>query len=229
MREETGVTNWSEPTNRILTAMQYRLVVPERSMEALLSSCALIYVKRGSLSVQMEIGENKTLYVCEFRQGDFISCQGLLSMAGSPLRVSAMTLTEIGYLSKPALFEFMESDSDIGKMLFEWNEDAKSIIHLRLRDLMYGGKRGALAATLMRLASNFGEPVEGGTMINVRISQEKLAQLTGVTREYVTRALKQYEQDNVLSVQRRRIIIHNPQLLKEEHKCLDCPVHLCRI
>ncbi|GAC1399898.1 MAG: hypothetical protein NVS2B8_08090 [Vulcanimicrobiaceae bacterium] len=62
---------------------------------------------------------------------------------------------------------------------------ARRILRLqkKLEELSRGGVEGRVAASLLELADDFGQPVAGGTKLDVPISQEDLARLAGTTRE----------------------------------------------
>ena len=62
---------------------------------------------------------------------------------------------------------------------------ARRIMRLqqKLEELSRGGVEARVAASLLELADDFGQPVGGGTKLDVPLSQEDLARLAGTTRE----------------------------------------------
>ena len=62
---------------------------------------------------------------------------------------------------------------------------ARRILRLqkKLEELSRGGVESRVAASLLELADDFGEPVAGGVKLDVPLSQEDLARLAGTTRE----------------------------------------------
>jgi len=86
----------------------------------------------------------------------------------------------------------------------------------RLRDA--DGKRvefaaqdvvGRLAARLVELCDRFGGPVDGGTRIDLPLTQEDLASWVGSSREAASRALQQMRGLGWLSTERRSITVHD--------------------
>jgi CRP-like cAMP-binding protein len=73
---------------------------------------------------------------------------------------------------------------------------------------------GRLARRLAELADEHGEPVDGGVLIALPLSQEELASWTGASREAVAKALAQFRSRGWLSTERRRITIHNLEALQ---------------
>lgn len=60
------------------------------------------------------------------------------------------------------------------------------------------------------LARKFGRRVEAGQLIDLRITHQELAEVLGTTRVTVTRQLKVFEQDGIISrPQRNFIVLHD--------------------
>jgi len=71
---------------------------------------------------------------------------------------------------------------------------ARRVIRLqkRLEELSRGGVQGRVAASLLELTEDFGQPVPGGTKLDVPLSQEDLARLAGTTRETCSSTVAQF-------------------------------------
>jgi CRP-like cAMP-binding protein len=70
-----------------------------------------------------------------------------------------------------------------------------------------------LVALLRRLMQDVGRPCDGGTVIDLSLSQEDLAGLIGASRESVARALCRLRADGVVSTQWRRIVVRDSAAL----------------
>lgn len=64
-----------------------------------------------------------------------------------------------------------------------------------------------VASTLLRLARQFGRREEDGVLIDMALSREDLAQLTGTNFYNVSRILRRWEQDEIVSLGRMRVVI----------------------
>lgn len=72
-----------------------------------------------------------------------------------------------------------------------------------------------LARLLLRLAESHGKPVDGGTRIDLRLSQTDLGNLIASTRESVNRQLNAWVQDGVLALARGRITVLDLDALED--------------
>jgi CRP/FNR family transcriptional regulator, cyclic AMP receptor protein len=66
---------------------------------------------------------------------------------------------------------------------------------------------GRVAARLVEMCERFGEPHEGGTRIDLPISQEELAGWTGSSREAVSKALQAMRELGWIETRRRQITV----------------------
>lgn len=74
-----------------------------------------------------------------------------------------------------------------------------------------------LAKVLLQLSEQYGEEVSAGTLIQLRLTHEDLANLIGTTRETVTTQLNRFTRMGFLNRQARRLIVTRPLLTKFIH------------
>jgi CRP/FNR family transcriptional regulator, cyclic AMP receptor protein len=73
---------------------------------------------------------------------------------------------------------------------------------------------GRVAARLVEMCERFGEPVGGGTRIDLPISQEELAGWTGSSREAVSKALQSMRELGWIETRRREIAVRDLDAIK---------------
>ncbi len=67
-----------------------------------------------------------------------------------------------------------------------------------------------VARALARLTQHAGQKVAGGVLINLPLSREDLAEMTGTTLYTVSRILSRWERDGLVELGRERILIRHP-------------------
>lgn len=70
-----------------------------------------------------------------------------------------------------------------------------------------------LAATLLALAERMGRPEAGGTMIDMPLSRQDLAQMTGASIETVSRILGEFDRDRLIDSGRQWIAVRDHERL----------------
>ena len=131
---------------------------------------------------------------------------------------------QLDYLEK-ALFQ----NSNLGYQFIKWMNDHIRSTMTKFRDLVLYGKKGALYSTLIRLSNSYGLHKQDGIHITVPITTQDLANFCGTAREIVSRMLTDLRKRQIISVNHKKIIIHNLDYLKRENDCENCPVSHCTI
>jgi len=75
---------------------------------------------------------------------------------------------------------------------------------------------GKVARTLLNLAQERGRETEQGTVIDMRLTQQELAELAGMTRETMARTLRAFQQAGCIRVESGIISILSLDMLRRE-------------
>lgn len=67
-----------------------------------------------------------------------------------------------------------------------------------------------VARTLLRLVTQFGKQVANGILIDMALTREDLAQMTGTNLYNVSRILSKWEQEGFVSSERKHIVLRQP-------------------
>jgi CRP/FNR family transcriptional regulator, nitrogen oxide reductase regulator len=81
------------------------------------------------------------------------------------------------------------------------------------RELMTERVERRIARAILRLVQGAGRRVEGGVEIDFPLSRQELAQMTGTTLFTVSRTLRAWEQDGMITAGRRRVVVRQPHRL----------------
>jgi CRP/FNR family transcriptional regulator, nitrogen oxide reductase regulator len=80
----------------------------------------------------------------------------------------------------------------------------------RLREMATERVERRLARTLIRLASQTGKKTEQGILIDLQLTRQDLAEMTGTTLYTVSRILSQWESAGLIISGRERVVVRNP-------------------
>lgn len=80
----------------------------------------------------------------------------------------------------------------------------------RFRELATERVERRLAQTMLRLVRQAGRKVETGILIDLPLSRQNLAEMTGTTLYTVSRILNQWEQQNLVELGRERVLVRYP-------------------
>jgi CRP-like cAMP-binding protein len=97
-------------------------------------------------------------------------------------------------------------------MLSQRLRKANQLIH----SLAFFDVYGKVARTLLNLASERGRATEQGRVIDMRLTQQELAELAGMTRETMARTLREFQQAGCIRVESGIITILALDMLQRE-------------
>jgi CRP-like cAMP-binding protein len=89
-------------------------------------------------------------------------------------------------------------------------------IERRLRNLLFQSNRKRLIHLLLELMEQYGQRVENGVRLNIKLTHLEMANVIGSTRETVTVVLGQLQAENLIQVVRRQITITDLKRLEAE-------------
>jgi CRP/FNR family transcriptional regulator, cyclic AMP receptor protein len=149
------------------------------------------------------------------RSGDFFGEMSLLDGKTAPATVSAMEDSKIISLS----------GADFHKYLMHNEKVLLQIINVlcgRLRQVWQTQSISSSSAEakirmgIYQLSKRHGIQDAHGTIIDLKITHQELAEMVGTSRETVTRVLAHLREEGIIEVEQRRITLLNPKALLEE-------------
>jgi len=175
---------------------------------------SLFMIDEGSVRIYLPSLQGADLTLAMLGPGDFFGDMALLD--GRPRSASAAALqeTEAVALDRADFIAVIRSRPEaamavlaaVARRLRETNEMAG--------DLAFLDVGGRLAKKLLELAAAHGVQRPEGIVLHLRLTQEELANMVGVTRESVNRNLALLRREGVISGQGRRFVIRDAEALR---------------
>jgi CRP/FNR family cyclic AMP-dependent transcriptional regulator len=141
----------------------------------------------------------------------------MAAIGGQRRTASAVAVddVEVGFLAADELREFLHDHPDAALVLMRMlvrrlTEASRDVVDLATQDSV-----GRIAKRLLELAADHGTKVEGGTRIELSLTQDELASWTGATRETVSRALRLMRSLGWVATGQRLITILDADALRE--------------
>jgi CRP/FNR family cyclic AMP-dependent transcriptional regulator len=168
-------------------------------------------VKKGSVRLMRlaDSGQQITLSIVKegmiFGEGDVLNEKTYSHFA------ETLENSSICYIKKEDFKELLVKYPEINKLILNilyrhWREAQQQIENLAFYDV-----RERLASTLMRFSIEFGKEYNKsgvqGTLINLKISQDKLADFCGTSRESINRNINEMKSDGLIDLIGRNILL----------------------
>lgn len=136
---------------------------------------------------------------------------------------------EVAVIHKDDLEEKLSTEHSLSLQFMKWLNGQLLRNQTKFRDLILHGKKGALYSTLIRLCNSYGIVREQGIVIDQPLTNQEIANFCGTSREVANRLLSELRKNNIISIDKGIITIHNLMFLRDEIDCEDCPIDICKI
>lgn len=165
------------------------------------SGDALFGVRRGQMRIETGASDGSRLTLNFLGPGDLFGEVAVLDGQSRTADATAAEPTELFVLRRADFLAHLEREPKVAIKLLELLCQRIRWMSERMEESVLQPLPVRLARRLCALSSDFGS--------EVHISQEQLGVFVGAARESVNRQLQQWRKDNILDLQRGRILLRN--------------------
>jgi CRP-like cAMP-binding protein len=173
-----------------------------------------IVIASGSVAVCRVAADGRETILSILKDGDYF---GEMSMFDSSLRsASIKTLTDVrvGAIRRDDFLNLIEANPRIGRLLVIELSERLRAANALIAATTSQDIRARLASLLLNLADQFGERVENGTRITLRLTNQEMANMIGTTRETVNRTLNRFWDDRLVDMRTAHVVVTEPDKLR---------------
>jgi CRP-like cAMP-binding protein len=173
----------------------------------------LYFLLEGTVRLYKIYGQYKEATVALLKDGGVF---GELSLEEGPWQTvfaEALTDARVIRVRKPILAEVVKRRPEFAtKLFFSFSERLRQSEEV-IDSLLEREVSARLATLLSNLGSRFGETNGSGTVLNMRLTHQDLANMIVSTREAVSKVMSEFQREGLIEVRDRRIAI-TPSLMR---------------
>ncbi|CAH2604040.1 protein of unknown function [Rhodovastum atsumiense] len=175
---------------------------------------SMMAVLRGRVKICSYSTEGRELVLNIIDRGGVFGEIALLD--GQPRTADAVALepTELLVLQRDRFMPFLAGNPELMARLFAVLCQRLRQTSEHLEDTLFREAPSRLARGLLRLADSFGREVAGGMRIEIRLSQQQIGSLIGISRESINRLLSEWREDGTIAVTSGIIILRDREMLE---------------
>ena len=167
----------------------------------------LYYIIKGSVTVLIEDDDGREMIVAYLNPGDFFGEMGLFGHEDRSAWIRAKTECEVGEISYAKFLEFSQSNPDVlfalGKQIANRLRDTTR----KVGDLAFLDVTGRVARTLLELC-NEPDAMTHPDGMQIKITRQEIGRIVGCSREMVGRVLKTLEDQGLVSVSGKTMVVY---------------------
>ncbi len=174
----------------------------------------LYVIKGGQVKIATASAEGDEVILAILTDGDFFGELSLLDESPRSASAIAMAPTQAMVLQRKDFVDFLTRYPEIvGDILAALSRRLRGTDSL-VEDVIFLDLPARLAKRLLQLANTHGIKTQEGLEINLKLTQQDIADLVGATRVAVNKQLRLYQKMGVINLSRNRIIITRPEDLQ---------------
>ncbi len=168
----------------------------------------LYFIVKGSVTVLIEDDEGREIVLAYLNEGDFFGEMGLFdtSEEGRSAWVRARTECELAEISYSRFRQLAQEDADILFALSTQMATRLRDTSRKVSDLAFLDVTGRIAGTLLNLTKQPDAMTHPDGM-QIKITRQELGRIVGCSREMAGRVLKNLEEQGLISVAGKTIVV----------------------
>ena len=167
----------------------------------------LYYIIKGSVTVLIEDDDGREMIVAYLNPGDFFGEMGLFGHEDRSAWIRAKTECEVGEISYGKFLEFTQSNPDVLFAVAKQMANRLRDTTKKVGDLAFLDVTGRVARTLLELC-NEPDAMTHPDGMQIKITRQEIGRIVGCSREMVGRVLKTLEDQGLVSVSGKTMVVY---------------------
>lgn len=175
----------------------------------------IYFLLSGGVKISTLSREGKEIIFDVLVAGDFFGDMSLFDDKPRTGTVTALVTSAFLVLGKRRFLELLEHHPAVAIRLIKTLTARLRLMDSFLEDVLFLDAEARLAKRVTSLSRIFGqEGKDGEVRIDLKMSQQELANLVGITRESVNKHFKGWEKSGIIGLDKGCLILRQPQLLE---------------
>lgn len=168
------------------------------------------------LSRVYEAGEEIT--VALLRENSVFGVLSLITGQDSDRFYHAVAFTPVELLSAPIdqVEQALKNNPNLSMLMLQGLSSRILQTEMMIETLAHRDMGSRLVSFLLILCRDFGVPTAEGIRIDLKLSHQAIAEAIGSTRVTVTRLLGELREEEMISIHKKKITVHNPVVLSKQ-------------
>jgi CRP-like cAMP-binding protein len=207
------------PRKRLLSALEnckcLRLPAKKEVYRRGEAGSEMCIILSGGVKVSILSADGKEIIFDLLSEGDFFGELSLLDGKPRTATVTTLTPSVLVILERDFFMPFLESHPASAIRLLHLLARRLRAMDAFLAEVLFLDSETRLAKRVVALQNIYGKTIGDAIHIDLKVSQQDIANLVGITRERVNKHLKKWERAEIISLQQGRLLILDlPQLQK---------------
>jgi len=176
------------------------------------------FLVKGAVKLSRVYEAGDEITVALLRENSVFGVLSLITGHRSDRFYHAVAFTPVSLLSVPIeqMQKALKENPDLSFVMLQGLSSRILQTEMMIETLAHRDMGSRLVSFLLILCRDFGSPSNEGVTIDLKLSHQAIAEAIGSTRVTVTRLLGDLREDRMISIQKKKITVHNPVALSQQ-------------
>lgn len=176
------------------------------------------FLQKGAVKLSRVYEQGEEITVALLRENSVFGVLSLITGQKADRFYHAVAFTTVELLSVPIeqVEKALKENPELSMWMLKGLSTRILQTEMMIETLAHRDMGSRLVSFLLILCRDFGVPESGGMTIDLKLSHQAIAEAIGSTRVTVTRLLGDLRQENMISINKKRITVHNPTTLSQQ-------------
>jgi len=176
------------------------------------------FLQKGAVKLSRVYEQGEEITVALLRENSVFGVLSLITGQKADRFYHAVAFTTVELLSVPIeqVEKALKENPELSMWMLKGLATRILQTEMMIETLAHRDMGSRLVSFLLILCRDFGVPESGGMTIDLKLSHQAIAEAIGSTRVTVTRLLGDLRQENMISINKKRITVHNPATLSQQ-------------
>ena len=176
------------------------------------------FLLKGAVKLSRVYESGEEITVALLRENSVFGVLSLITGQRSDRFYHAVAFTPLELLSSPIeqVQQALKNNPDLSMLMLQGLSSRILQTEMMIETLAHRDMGSRLVSFLLILCRDFGLPIEDGIRIDLKLSHQAIAEAIGSTRVTVTRLLGDLRQQEMISIHKKKITVHNPVALSQQ-------------
>jgi CRP/FNR family transcriptional regulator len=168
-------------------------------------------IVHGKVKIYQIGDQGKEMILSVHGSGEFFGEMSLIDGKTDPATVAAMEPSMIAVISRNDFYFLLHSERKILENLLELLCSRLRESWKKIQMLNFNDAAQRIKMLLLMLSEDYGEKTQSGTTLRIKLIHQNIADMTGLTRETVTRVLDKWKRTGEIKMTKDKFIYLNPE------------------
>jgi CRP/FNR family transcriptional regulator, global nitrogen regulator len=176
------------------------------------------FLQRGAVKLSRVYEQGEEITVALLRENSVFGVLSLITGQKADRFYHAVAFTTVELLSVPIeqVEKALKENPELSMWMLKGLSTRILQTEMMIETLAHRDMGSRLVSFLLILCRDFGIPESGGITIDLKLSHQAIAEAIGSTRVTVTRLLGDLREDDMISINKKKITVHNPTTLSQQ-------------